>query len=94
VRKAKTRRGATRRAVRELLEKLISRDLDVYRGYRRLYGYWCRNNSAVQELRPFFCIPGIEPDGRLSVDEDFKLQILSLAKTIAPRFERDTPDSH
>jgi hypothetical protein len=65
---------------------MVSGNTEVYIGYRMLYGRWCMNNAAVQGLRPLFRIPGVEPDGVLSADEDFKLQVLALAKTIIPRF--------
>jgi len=38
--------------------------------------------AAVQELRPLFRIPGIEPDGQLSVTEEFKGQVRSSAMAI------------
>jgi hypothetical protein len=73
--------------VRGLLEKLISGDIEVYVGYRQLYGFWCSNNAAVQELRPLFRIPGIEPDGMLSVDDNFNSKVRGLAESIIPYFE-------
>ena len=59
---------------------------DVYKGYRRLYGLWCSNDAAVQELRPLFRMEEIEPDGRLSVTEEFRQEVLSLAKQILADF--------
>jgi hypothetical protein len=67
---------------RELLRGLASGSSDAYETYRGLYHLWCTQNSAVQELRPLFRIPGIEPDGQLSVTEDFKGQVRSLANAI------------
>jgi hypothetical protein len=50
-------------------------DRDVYEAYQGLYQLWCSHNSAVQELRPLFQMPGIEPNGRLSITEDFRRQV-------------------
>jgi hypothetical protein len=60
-------------------------DADVYLAYRRLYGLWCRNNAAVQELRPLFRIDGVDPDGQLSVTDEFRETVRSLAREILPQ---------
>ena len=83
----KERKQASRKAARELLVGLVSGAAEPYEAYRHLYRIWCGHNSAVQELRPFFRIPGVEPDGRLSVTEDFKQQVLALAAAILPKIE-------
>jgi hypothetical protein len=90
--KIETRRRATRALVKQLLKQIVAGQVEVYVGYRRLYGQWCKNNAAVQELRPMFRIPGIAPDGMLSVSENFKSQVISKAKEILQSFEmeRDT----
>jgi hypothetical protein len=80
----KQRRQANRQAARDLLQEITSRKADVYSAYRSLYRIWCSHNSAVQELRPLFRIPGIEPDGRLSVTTEFEAQVRSLATAILP----------
>jgi len=77
--KVELRRLASRRAARELLQNLMAGKADAYEAYRSLYGLWCSNNAAVQELRSLFRMDGIEPDGRLSVTEEFRGQVLSLA---------------
>jgi hypothetical protein len=59
---------------------------NVYESYRSLYSLWCSNNSAVPELKPMFRIPGIEPDGRLTVDDAFRETLHSLAAKILPQF--------
>jgi hypothetical protein len=89
VSKIKMRREASRQIAEELLRQLISGQIEVYVGYRRLYGCWCNNNSAVPELRPLFRIPGIEPDGMLSVSEDFNQQVISIAREVLPYFSRE-----
>ena len=56
----------------------------IYESYRALYRLWRSNNSAVSELGPFFRIPGVEPDGRLTVDNVFEDFIRVLATQIVP----------
>jgi len=47
------------------------------------------NNSAVLELRPMFSISDVSPNGTLSITEEFKAQIISIAREILPRFQID-----
>jgi hypothetical protein len=65
---------------------MVSGEIEVYVGYRRLYRYWCGHNSVVQELRPMFSIPNLSPDGILSVTDEFNEQITSIAKEILTGF--------
>jgi hypothetical protein len=65
---------------------MVSGEMEVYIGYRRLYRYWCGHNSAVQELRPMFSIPNFSPDGILSATNDFNEQITSIAREILTNF--------
>lgn len=82
LRKTQIRKLAARETAKVLLASIVSGELEEYVGYRRLYGIWCSNNAAVPELRPFFRIPGIEPDGLLSVTDEFKNTVRSLAREI------------
>jgi hypothetical protein len=82
--KATARRINARKHADAILESLRQGTGDVYESYRELYALWCSNNAAVQELRPLFRIPGIEADGALSVTDEFKKTIRSLAKEIPP----------
>jgi hypothetical protein len=75
-------RKPPRQTAKELLSGLTSGTADTYETYRSLYQIWRLHNSSVQELRPLFSIPGVELDGRLSVTEDFKKQVLSSATAI------------
>jgi hypothetical protein len=86
VKKSEVRRAASRKHARRLLASLISGDRDVYEAYRELYGLWCANNSAVQELRPLFQISGVEPDGHLSITEEFRKEVVAISQTILPYF--------
>jgi hypothetical protein len=59
---------------------------DVYEAYRRLYGLWCANNAALQDLRPLFRMEGIEADGHIIVTTEFQAKVVSLANQILPQF--------
>ena len=64
----------------EIAPDVVAGKADTYQAYRSPYRLCCSNNAAVQELRPRFTMDGIEPDGLLSVTEEFREQVLSLAK--------------
>ena len=81
IRRAKCRE----RAVVEL-KVLIDPQSDAYQRYRNLYSLWYSNNAAVPELRPLSRIPGIEPDGFLSITTEFKERVRSLANELLPAF--------
>lgn len=82
VRKTTLRRAKHRNRADAILESLKQGTGDVYESYRAIYALWCSNSAAVQELRPLFRIPGIESDGPLSVTDEFKKTVRSLAKEI------------
>jgi len=84
--KIEQRRLATRKASEALLEQVVSGEIEVYIGSRRLYTYWCNHNSAVPELKPMFRIPGTSPDGVLSVTDEFNEQVTSIAEEILRSF--------
>jgi len=84
--KTKARRIQDRKQTAASLKSLSEENADVYEGYRALYCLWCSNNAAVQELRPLFEIPGIEPDGQLSIADNFRAEIRSLSARILPLF--------
>jgi hypothetical protein len=87
VSKVELRRLASRRAARELLLAILAEKADAYEAYRSLYGLWRRNSAALQELRPLFRMDGVEPDGLLPVTEEFRRQVLFLAKRVVPQIE-------
>jgi hypothetical protein len=87
VRKAKVRRIAARERAVAILRSMESGTLDAYLGYRALYAVWCGRNAAVQELRPLFRIEGIEPDGTFSVTDEFRRNVLAIARQILPLFK-------
>jgi hypothetical protein len=80
--KIKIRRRASRQSAKELLQGIVTGEADVYLAYRGLYKLWCSNNAAVQELRPLFRIDGVDPDGQLSVTDEFREIVRALARDI------------
>ena len=86
-REALLSRVATRAKAKALPDDVVSGELDVYEGYRRLYALWCSGNAAVQELRPLFRIEGISPDGPLSVTDDFRKHIVEISKSLAQELQ-------
>jgi hypothetical protein len=86
--KAKLRRLANRQAARDLLQGLVAGKADTYETYRHLWVLWCGNNAAPQELRLLFRMDGIEPEGIISINAEFREEaeeVLSLAKQILPQ---------
>ena len=69
------------------MQAIASGEAEVYLAYRSLYWLWSDHNAALQELRPLFRIPEIEPDGSLSVTTEFEVQVRSLATAILPTLE-------
>lgn len=86
VNRTQQRRLASRTLAKRLLKELIEDQSDPFICYRQLYTVWCGNNSAVQELRPLFRIPGIEPDGQLSMTAELKTQVRAVAAEILSTF--------
>ena len=84
--RVESRRTATRQKVKEILGGMASGRTEIYVGYRQLYQCWRGNNTAIPELRSLFRLPGSSPDGRLTVDDSFKAQVLKLVKSIATQF--------
>lgn len=77
-------RIAARRAdaveqARQVLQEIASGSLDAYEGYRRVYGIYLGSSGLAEELKPFFWLPGIEQDGFLRVDDEFRAMIRRLA---------------
>jgi hypothetical protein len=87
--KVKTRRIASRDSARAALQAIVGGKAEIYTEYRRLYGLWCSNNSAVPELRPLFRLDGIEPDGALCVNDEFRQRVYSAATIILQQLTDD-----
>ena len=83
LKKTSVRRVRDRRRAASVLQMIVDGS-DVYECYRKLYSLWCSNNAALPGLRVLFRIPGVDPDGFLSVTDSFRARIRSLAAEILP----------
>jgi len=84
--RVKQRKLLSRADALSLLQEIVKPEADMFRLYKGLYGLWLRNNAALQELRPLFRLPGIEPDGRMSITPEFKRLVQDTARSILPHF--------
>ena len=73
------RRAEALERARQILHEVVDGSLDAYEGYRSIYGIYLNTSGMVEELKPFFRLPGIEPDGFLRVDDEFRTMIRQLA---------------
>jgi hypothetical protein len=94
IRKTTLRRTEDRKRAETILKSLSEGGIDVYEGYIELYSLWRSNNASVPELRPLFRIPGVDPGGALSVTDDFRTEVRSLAAQILPLISNPTPEAH
>ena len=91
--KSALRRLADRRAAAQFLQDLATGKGDPYEAYVGLYGLWCSNNAALEELRPLFRIEGIDASGSFRITEQFRRLISSLAEEILLTFPTDKPSA-
>ena len=75
---AARRTEAVERA-RRIFQGVVNGSLDAYEGYRRVYRIYVSTSGLAEELKPFFGLPGIEPDGFLPVNDEFRSLIRGLA---------------
>jgi len=75
---AARRSDAVERA-REVLQQVVDGSVDPYEGYRRVYAIYLGSSGLAEELKPFFRLHGVEPDGFLSVNDSFRTTIRRLA---------------
>ncbi len=61
------------------MQQVSDGTLDAYEGYRRVYSIYTGTSGALHELKPLFRILGIEPDGFLHVNDEFRNTIRSVA---------------
>jgi len=78
--KANARLRRVKVEARTIIEGIAEGSLGPYIGYRGLYRLFCGSSGVHDDLREFFRIPGVEPDGLLRVDVAFRTMIRSLAK--------------
>jgi hypothetical protein len=78
-RKPKARLARDRADARQAIEAIVNGTVDPYLAYRYLYKLFCLRSALHDELREFFRIPGVEPDGTIRVDEKFRHTVVNLA---------------
>jgi len=77
--KAKTRLQRDTKEISDVIRRIADGNVDAYIGYRRLYAIYCGRSGVHEELKVFFQIPGIEPDGNIRVDDAFRERVRTLA---------------
>jgi hypothetical protein len=78
-RSSEERRAAALQSARDVLRAISAGSRDPYEGYREVYGIYIASSGALEELKPLFRLPGIEPDGCIHVDEKFHTTVVSAA---------------
>ena len=53
---------AARSDAKMILESIVAGAVDPYMGYRKLFALHCSNNAALEEIKPMFRIPNVDPD--------------------------------
>lgn len=64
---------------RSVIRAIADGSLDPYEGYRQVYGIYLGTSGAAEGLKPLFRLPGIEPDGFIHVNEEFRQRVISAA---------------
>ena len=64
---------------RGVLRKIADGSRDPYEGYREVYGVYLGTSGLAEELKPLFRLPGIEPDGTIHVNKDFRRTVIASA---------------
>jgi len=52
---------------------------DPYEGYRKVYAIYVGTSGLVEELKPLFRLPGVNPDGTITVDDEFRRTVIAAA---------------
>jgi hypothetical protein len=73
------RRSEAVERAREVLQQVVIGSVDAYEGYRLVYAIYLDSSGLAEELKPLFRLPGVEPDGFLRVDDEFRATIRRLA---------------
>jgi hypothetical protein len=79
VRKIALRRQKSRARAKEILAVIASAKAYIAEDYLALYAEYVSNPAALEEIKPMFRIPGIDPGGRFGVDDHFNTTVKSLA---------------
>jgi hypothetical protein len=73
------RRAVCIQRAQSILEQIVDGSLTPQDGYRLLRGLYVGSNGLLADLRPMFRLPGIEPDGLLTEDDEFNRTVREAA---------------
>ena len=82
VKKIELRRRSSRARAKVILTEIASGKDYIAEDYLAIYSVYISNPAALEEIKPLFRIPGIDPAGNFSVDDHFNAAIKSLAVEI------------
>ncbi len=82
LRKIEIRRRLDRARAKQIISEIASGKKYVVEDYLQLFGLFCRNNAALEDIKPLFRIPGIDAAGSFSVDEYFNSSVKSIAAEV------------
>ena len=79
---SRRRRVAARKALalekaRGVLQMIVDGSHDPYEGYREVHGIYVGTSGLAEKLKPLFRLPGVEPDGTLHVNENFRRIVIA-----------------
>jgi hypothetical protein len=77
----KIRLKRDRDGARKAIIEIVDGSVDPYIAYRYLYKLYCSRSGLHDDLGEFFRIPGIEPDGPISVNDEFRQTVIELARS-------------
>ena len=83
------RRLAARKSALSHMNAITSGSGDFYLAYSGLFALWCRNNAAVPELRPLFRMEGVDAASRISITDEFKVEVRKIVEPIVQAFVID-----
>jgi hypothetical protein len=66
--------------VRQIMEDLAAGRLDPFVGYGRLHRLYSSTTGTHDDLRQFFIIPGVDPCGTFTADDNFQNTVREMAK--------------
>ena len=63
------RRSASKTQAEAILQEIATGRIDPWEGYRQVYGVYVASSGLLEELKPLFQLPGIVPDGCMTIDD-------------------------
>lgn len=82
LRKIEIRRRRDRARAKQLISEIASGKEYVVEDYLQLFGLFCSNNAALEDVKPLFRIPGVDPESSFSVDEYFNSSVKTIAAEV------------